>query len=101
MKQWRGTAVIASMTEGWRTPRTTICRSTIFSRWYLKSDTAHSAAAQVDPIAVMPRSVITIAAAVKDGSIAYLLNKPYNFLLYQVSVGLGDSVLRMVDARRS
>jgi ABC-2 type transport system permease protein len=40
-----------------------------------------------------PRLARTIAEAVKDGSIAYLLNKPYNFLLYQASVGLGDSVL--------
>jgi ABC-2 type transport system permease protein len=43
-----------------------------------------------------PRLSTTIAEAVRDGSVAYLLNKPYNFLLYQVSVGLGDSVLRMV-----
>jgi ABC-2 type transport system permease protein len=43
-----------------------------------------------------PRLSQTIAETVKDGSIAYLLNKPYNFLLYQVSVGLGDSVLQMV-----
>jgi len=43
-----------------------------------------------------PRLSATIAEAVRDGSVAYLLNKPYNFLLYQVSVGLGDSVLRMV-----
>ncbi len=43
-----------------------------------------------------PRLATTIAEAVKDGSIAYLLNKPYNFLLYQVSIGLGDSILRMV-----
>ncbi len=43
-----------------------------------------------------PRLSTAIATAVKDGSIAYLLNKPYNFLLYQISVGLGDSALRMV-----
>jgi len=42
-----------------------------------------------------PRLANTIAQTVKDGSIAYLLNKPYNFLLYQASVGLGDSVLRL------
>lgn len=38
----------------------------------------------------------SIAAAVKDGSIAYLLNKPYNYLLYQVAIGLGDSLMHMV-----
>jgi ABC-2 type transport system permease protein len=43
-----------------------------------------------------PRLSTTVARAVKDGSIAYLLNKPYNFLLYQISIGLGDSVLQMV-----
>lgn len=42
-----------------------------------------------------PRLARTIAEAVRDGSVAYLLNKPYNFLLYQCSVGLGDSVLRI------
>jgi len=43
-----------------------------------------------------PRLSRTIAQQVRDGSVAYLLNKPYNFLLYQCSVGLGDSVLRLV-----
>jgi len=43
-----------------------------------------------------PRLSTTIAQAVRDGSIAYLLNKPYNFILYQISVGLGDSLLRML-----
>jgi ABC-2 type transport system permease protein len=43
-----------------------------------------------------PRMSNNIATAVKDGSIAYLLNKPYNFILYQASVALGDSVFRMV-----
>jgi ABC-2 type transport system permease protein len=43
-----------------------------------------------------PRLSTTIAEAVKDGSVAYLLNKPYNFLLYQISIGLGDSVMQMV-----
>jgi ABC-2 type transport system permease protein len=43
-----------------------------------------------------PRLSTTIAEAVRDGSVAYLLNKPYNFLLYQISVGLGDSLMRMV-----
>ena len=37
-----------------------------------------------------------IAQNVRDGSIAYLLNRPYNFILYQFTVGLGDSLLRMV-----
>jgi ABC-2 type transport system permease protein len=37
-----------------------------------------------------------ISEQVKDGSIAYLLNKPYNFLLYQLSSGLGESLPRMV-----
>ncbi len=40
-----------------------------------------------------PRLSRRIAEMVKDGSIAYLLNKPYNFLLYQVSLGLGDSLV--------
>jgi len=42
-----------------------------------------------------PRSARTISEQVKDGSIAYLLNKPYNFLLFQLSNGLGDSLPRM------
>lgn len=37
-----------------------------------------------------------IAESVKDGSIAYQLNKPYNFILYQFSVGFGDSLLRLI-----
>lgn len=43
-----------------------------------------------------PRLARTIAQQVRDGSVAYLLNKPYHFLLYQCSVGLGDSVLRII-----
>ncbi len=43
-----------------------------------------------------PRLTRTIAEAVKDGSVAYLLNKPYNFLLYHFSVALGDGLSRMV-----
>ena len=35
----------------------------------------------------------TMSEQVKDGSVAYLLNKPYNFILYHVAAGLGDSVL--------
>lgn len=30
---------------------------------------------------------------VKDGSVAYLLNKPFNFILYHFAAGLGHSVL--------
>ena len=43
-----------------------------------------------------PRLGNTIADAVKDGSIAYVLNKPYNFLLYQFSTSLGETVFRAV-----
>lgn len=42
-----------------------------------------------------PRLARLISDQVKDGSIAYLLNKPYDFLLYQLSLGLGDSLPRM------
>ncbi|MBI3740866.1 MAG: ABC-2 family transporter protein [Chloroflexi bacterium] len=42
-----------------------------------------------------PRLAQNISAAVKDGSIAYLLNKPYNFLLYQISIGIGESITRL------
>jgi ABC-2 type transport system permease protein len=42
-----------------------------------------------------PRLARVISEQVKDGSIAYLLNKPYNFLLYQLSIGLGESLPRM------
>lgn len=43
-----------------------------------------------------PRMAQQIAAQVKDGSIAYLLNKPYSFLLYQAAASLGDSALRLL-----
>jgi len=43
-----------------------------------------------------PRLSRNVADAVKEGSIAYLLNKPYHFLLYQASIAFGDSLLRMV-----
>jgi ABC-2 type transport system permease protein len=36
----------------------------------------------------------TISENVKDGSIAYLLNKPYDFLLYQFSTTMGETVFR-------
>jgi ABC-2 type transport system permease protein len=42
-----------------------------------------------------PRLARVITEQVKDGSIAYLLNKPYDFLLYQLSNGLGESLPRM------
>jgi ABC-2 type transport system permease protein len=42
-----------------------------------------------------PRLARVISEQVKDGSIAYLLNKPYNFLLYQLSIGMGESLPRM------
>jgi ABC-2 type transport system permease protein len=43
-----------------------------------------------------PRLSRTISEVVKDGSIAYMLNKPYNFLLYLLSVGLGDGLTNMI-----
>ncbi|HKI54746.1 MAG TPA: hypothetical protein VJ987_11525, partial [Anaerolineales bacterium] len=36
-----------------------------------------------------PQLARTISDNVKDGSIAYILNKPYNFLLYQFSNSMG------------
>jgi ABC-2 type transport system permease protein len=42
-----------------------------------------------------PRLARIISQQVKDGSIAYILNKPYDFLLYQLACGLGDSLPRM------
>jgi len=36
----------------------------------------------------------TISENVKDGSIAYLLNKPYDFLLYQFSTVMGETIFR-------
>jgi ABC-2 type transport system permease protein len=43
-----------------------------------------------------PRFANTIAQSVKDGSIAYLLSKPYDFLLYQLSVNAGDTFFRLI-----
>lgn len=43
-----------------------------------------------------PRIGNTIADAVKDGSIAYVLNKPYDFLLYQFSMAMADTIFRAV-----
>jgi ABC-2 type transport system permease protein len=36
----------------------------------------------------------TISDNVKDGSIAYILNKPYSFLLYQFSNSMGETLFR-------
>lgn len=33
---------------------------------------------------------------VKDGSIAYTLGRPYNYLLYHLAYGLGDTLLRLL-----
>ena len=35
----------------------------------------------------------TISEQVKDGSVAYLLNKPFNFIFYHFAAGLGDTIL--------
>jgi ABC-2 type transport system permease protein len=43
-----------------------------------------------------PRLAQNIAQTVRDGSIAYQLTKPYNFLVYQCSVALGDSALKVL-----
>jgi ABC-2 type transport system permease protein len=45
-----------------------------------------------------PRFAQSIAQSVKDGSIAYLLSKPYDFLLYQMSVNAGDTLFRLILA---
>lgn len=42
-----------------------------------------------------PRLARLISQQVKDGSIAYLLNKPYDFLRYQLASSLGESLPRM------
>ena len=36
----------------------------------------------------------TISDNVKDGSIAYILNKPYSFILYQFSNSMGETIFR-------
>jgi len=43
-----------------------------------------------------PRLANTISDNVKDGSIAYILNKPYDFLLYQFSNSMGETVFRAI-----
>lgn len=41
-----------------------------------------------------PMLARTISDNVKDGSIAYILNKPYSFILYQFSSSIGETVFR-------
>jgi len=41
-----------------------------------------------------PRLANTIADAVKDGSVAYLLTKPYDFLLYHYSSAMSETILK-------
>jgi ABC-2 type transport system permease protein len=41
------------------------------------------------------RHDVRISAEVKDGSIAYALTRPYNYLVYHFFNGLGESVVRM------
>ncbi|GAB4147566.1 MAG: ABC-2 family transporter protein [Candidatus Promineifilaceae bacterium] len=41
------------------------------------------------------RHDVNITQEVKDGSIAYTIGKPYNYLVYHFSNGLGESALRM------
>jgi ABC-2 type transport system permease protein len=41
-----------------------------------------------------PALARTISDQVKDGSIAYILNKPYSFLLYHFSNSIGETVFR-------
>ncbi len=41
-----------------------------------------------------PRLGNTISDAVKDGSIAYILGKPYDFLLYHYSSAMGETLFR-------
>lgn len=44
-----------------------------------------------------PRVSTEIARKVRDGSVAYLLNKPFVFPLYELAVGLGDGLLRFLS----
>jgi len=43
-----------------------------------------------------PRINRVISEQVKNGEVAYILSKPYNFILYHFSFGLGDSLLRII-----
>jgi ABC-2 type transport system permease protein len=38
----------------------------------------------------------TISENIKDGSIAYLLNKPYDFMYYQLSSTMGETIFRAI-----
>ena len=42
-----------------------------------------------------PRINRTISEQAKNGEVAYILNKPYNFLVYHFFVGWGDGTVRM------
>lgn len=44
-----------------------------------------------------PRLSTEIASKVRDGSVAYLLNKPFHFPLYQMAVGFGDGLMRFAS----
>ena len=44
-----------------------------------------------------PRLANSISESVKDGSIAYILSKPYDFLLYQYSTSMGETIFRAVS----
>ena len=41
------------------------------------------------------RHVRTVSQEVRDGSLAYTLSRPYNYLLYHFSFGVGDSLINM------
>lgn len=43
-----------------------------------------------------PRINRVISEQVKNGEVAYILSKPYNFVLYHFSFGLGDSLMRIL-----
>lgn len=43
-----------------------------------------------------PRTNRIISEQVKNGEVAYILSKPYNFVLYHFSFGLGDGLMRIV-----
>ena len=42
-----------------------------------------------------PRLSREISRSVKDGSIAYILCKPYHYLLYQLSIGFADTITQI------
>jgi len=43
-----------------------------------------------------PQLARTISENVKDGSIAYMLNKPYDFMLYHFSSAMGETIFRAI-----